>query len=87
MIESGYADFEAISWIGFMAPGGTPKHIIDWYNRELVRILKLPEVRDKLTAIDFEVVAGSAESFGELIRAEIPKWGKIIRQTGTRATN
>ena len=87
MIESGYADFEAISWIGFMAPGGTPKNIIDWYNRELVRILKLPEVRDKLTAIDFEVVAGSAESFGELIRAEIPKWGKIIRQTGTRATN
>jgi len=87
MIESGYADFEAISWIGFMAPGGTPKNVIDWYNRELVRILKLPEVRDKLTAIDFEVVAGSAESFGELIRTEIPKWGKIIRQTGTRATN
>ena len=87
MIESGFADFEAISWIGFMAPAGTPKPVIDRYNTELVRILRLPEVRDKLTAIDFEVVAGSAESFGELIRAEIPKWGKIIRQTGTRATN
>jgi tripartite-type tricarboxylate transporter receptor subunit TctC len=85
MIEAGFPDFEAISWIGFMAPGGTPKPIIDRYHRELVRILNLPEVRDRLVAIDFEVTGTAPDAFAELIRAEIPKWGAIIRQTGARA--
>jgi tripartite-type tricarboxylate transporter receptor subunit TctC len=85
MIEAGFPDFEAISWIGFMAPGGTPKAIIDRYNRELVRILKTPEVHDRLVAIDFQVTATTPEAFAEQIRAEIPRWGAIIRQTGAKA--
>lgn len=84
MIEAGFPDFEAISWIGFMAAGGTPKPIIDLYHRELVRILKLPEVHDRLVAIDFEVTGTTPEIFAELIRAEIPRWGAVIRQTGAR---
>jgi tripartite-type tricarboxylate transporter receptor subunit TctC len=85
MIEAGFPDFEAISWIGFMTVGGTPRSIIDFYHRELVRILRLPEVHDRLVAIDFEVTGTTPDVFAELIRAEIPKWGAIIRQTGARA--
>jgi tripartite-type tricarboxylate transporter receptor subunit TctC len=85
MIESGFADFEAVAWIGFLTTGGTPRPAIDRYNREIVRILNLPEVRDKLLAVEFEMVAGSPEQFGEWIRTEIQRWGKVIKQTGAKA--
>ncbi len=85
MIESGFTDFEAVAWIGFLTTGGTPRPIIDRYNREVVRILNTPEVRDKLLAVEFEMVAGSPEQFGEWIRTEIQRWGKVIKQTGAKA--
>jgi len=85
MIEQGYADFEAVSWIGFLAPGGTPRTIVDRYNREMVRILTSADVRGKLEAIQFEVVAGTPEQFSQWIRAEIPRWGAVIKATGAKA--
>jgi tripartite-type tricarboxylate transporter receptor subunit TctC len=87
MIESGFADFEAIAWIGFLAPGGTPRPIVDRYHRELVRILQSPEVHKRLTDIQFEVVAGTPEQFAEYIRWETPRWAKVIRDTGAKASN
>jgi tripartite-type tricarboxylate transporter receptor subunit TctC len=85
MIESGFKDFEATSWIGFLAPGGTPRNIIDRYNSELVKILHSPEVHEKLRDMEFEVVATSPEQFGTWIRSEIPRWGKVIKATGAKA--
>ena len=85
MIESGYPDFEAVAWIGFLTTGGTPPNIIARYNREIVRILNQPDVSAKLKAVEFEMVAGTPEQFGEWIRAEIPRWGKVIKQTGAKA--
>jgi tripartite-type tricarboxylate transporter receptor subunit TctC len=85
MIESGFRDFEATSWIGFLAPGGTPRNIIDRYNSELVKILHSPEVHEKLRDMEFEVVATSPEQFGTWIRSEIPRWGKVIKATGAKA--
>jgi tripartite-type tricarboxylate transporter receptor subunit TctC len=85
MIEEGFTDFEAIAWIGFLAPGATPRPIIDRYNRELVRILRLPEVQTRLTDIQFEVVAGTPAQFAEYIRWETPRWAKVIRDTGAKA--
>jgi tripartite-type tricarboxylate transporter receptor subunit TctC len=85
MIESGFADFEAIAWIGFLAPGATPKPVIERYNRELVRILNTPEIRQKLLDIQFEIVAGTPEQFAEYIRWETPRWAKVIRDTGAKA--
>jgi tripartite-type tricarboxylate transporter receptor subunit TctC len=63
VIEQGYPDFEAIAWIGFLAPGGTPKPIVDRYHREIARIAHTPEVKEKLEALSFEVVATSPEEF------------------------
>jgi tripartite-type tricarboxylate transporter receptor subunit TctC len=85
MIEQGYPDFEAVSWIGFLAPGGTPRPVIERYNREMVRILTSADVRGKLEAIQFEVVAGTPEQFSQWIRAEIPRWGSVIKATGAKA--
>ncbi|HEY8068118.1 MAG TPA: tripartite tricarboxylate transporter substrate binding protein [Burkholderiales bacterium] len=87
MMESGFADFEAIAWIGFLAPGATPKPVIDRYYRELVKILHYPEVRKRLTDIQFDVVASTPEEFAEYIRWETPRWAKVIRDTGAKANN
>ena len=85
MIESGFPEFEAIAWIGFLAPGGTPRPIIDRYHHEITRILNLPEVREKLEAVEFEMVSGTPEQFSSMIQTEIARWGKIIKQTGAKA--
>jgi tripartite-type tricarboxylate transporter receptor subunit TctC len=85
LIESGYPDLVATSWIGLLAAGGTPKNIIDRYNREIVKIVTSPEIRDKLQAMEFDVVATSPEQFGAWIRSEIPRWGKVIKSTGAKA--
>jgi len=86
MIELGYPDFEAIAWIGFLAPGATPKPVIERYHRELVRILNIPEVNKRLTDIQFDVVASTPEQFAEYIRWETPRWAAVIKQTGAKAT-
>lgn len=85
MIESGFADFEAVGWIGFMAPGTTPRPVVDRWNRELARIVVLPDVRSRLLAMEFEILASSPERFAEYIRWETPRWGKVVRDTGAKA--
>lgn len=79
MIESGFKDFEAVAWIGFMAPGATPRPVIERYHRELTRILAIPEVRQRLTDLLFEVVASTPEQFADYIRWETAHLGKVIR--------
>ena len=85
MIEQGFPDFEAVAWIGFLAPGATPRPIIERYNREIVRIANSPDVRGKLEALQFEVVATTPEQFSQWIRNEIPRWGAVIKATGATA--
>ncbi|MGE0875373.1 MAG: Bug family tripartite tricarboxylate transporter substrate binding protein [Burkholderiales bacterium] len=85
MIESGFKDFEAIAWIGFLAPGATPKPIIDRYHGELTKMLAEPAVRKRLTDIQFEIVASTPEEFAQYIRWETPRWAKVIRDTGAKA--
>ncbi len=85
LIEAGFADFEAVAWIGFLAPGGTPGNIIDTYHGELVRILALPEVKQRLLDIQFEIVASTPKEFADYIRWETPRWGKVIKDTGAKA--
>jgi tripartite-type tricarboxylate transporter receptor subunit TctC len=84
LIELGYPDFVAVSWIGFLAPGATPRPIIERYHAEITRILRSPEVRATLEDIQFEIVAGTPEQFGDWIRAEIPRWAAVIKATGAR---
>ena len=85
MIEQGYPEFVALSWIGFLAPGGTPKPVIDRLNREIVKILNSPEVKKKLEDMQFDVVATTPPQFSQWIASEIPRWGKVIRETGAKA--
>jgi len=85
LVESGYPGLVATSWIGFLAAGGTPRNIVDRYHKELAKILQSPDVRDRLTAMEFDVVAGTPDQFSAWIRSEIPRWGKVIKATGAKA--
>jgi tripartite-type tricarboxylate transporter receptor subunit TctC len=85
MIEQGYPGFVAVSWIGFVAPGGTPKAIVDRYHREITRIIATPEIKAKLEAMEFDIVSSTPQYFADWIQSEIPRWGKVIRDTGTKA--
>ena len=85
LVELGYPDMVATSWIGFLTAAGTPKPIIDRYNTELVKILRSPEIRDKLQGMEFDVLATSPEQFKAWISSEIPRWGKVIKATGAKA--
>lgn len=85
MIESGYPDFLATSWIGLLAAGGTPRPIIERYHREVVKILAMPDIRERLLGMEFEIVGSTPEQFGAWIRSEIPRWGKVIKATGAKA--
>jgi tripartite-type tricarboxylate transporter receptor subunit TctC len=83
--ESGYPDFEATSWIGFLTTGGTPQPIIERYNREIVKIVRSPEITKRLLEMEFEIVATTPHQFRDWIASEIKRWGKVIKDTGTKA--
>jgi tripartite-type tricarboxylate transporter receptor subunit TctC len=83
--ESGYPDFEATSWIGFLTAGGTPAPIIDRYHREIVKIVRSPEITKRLLEMEFEIVATTPNQFRDWIGSEIKRWGKVIKDTGTKA--
>jgi tripartite-type tricarboxylate transporter receptor subunit TctC len=77
--ESGMPGFEAVSWGGILAPAGTPKPVVDKLNAEIVKILKLPEVKERFAAAGAEVVHSTPEEFAKYIADETAKWGKIAQ--------
>ena len=83
--EAGVPGFESNQWYGVLAPAKTPAWIVNQLNRDIITVLKLPEVRDRLSSQGFEVVANSPADFGRYIREEIAKWAKVIKQAGIRA--
>lgn len=83
-MEAGVPGYEVNAWYSMHAPAGVPKEIIARLNRELVRILKLPDIQDRLKVLGSEGVGNSPEDFGKFVRAESVKYAKAIREAGVR---
>lgn len=83
--EAGFPGFEAGAWYGVLAPAATPRTIIERLNGELVRILKLPDVQQRLRGEAYDIYADTPEQFAAAIRAEVAKWAPIVKQAGLRA--
>ena len=84
MEEAGVPGFEAVSWGGVMGPGGMPRDIVVKLHAELARILKMPDVSEKLSGLGAEIVASTPEEFAAYLKAEIAKWGKVARDANVK---
>jgi len=83
--EQGFPGVEATAWYGVLAPAGTPKAVIAKLHAELVRILKLPDVTQRLEGLGFEIVASTPEQFAAYVKSEIAKWAKVVKASGAKA--
>ena len=82
--ESGYPGFEVTIWYGLVAPAGTPPAIIRRLHLETVKALALPDLRAKLADLAGEAIGNSPDEFAAIIRSEIPKWAKVIKDAGIK---
>jgi len=82
--ESGIPNFEAVSWGGVMGPAGMSPEIVQRINAELVKILKMPDVQEKLAGLGAQIVATSPDEFATYLKTEIDKWGKVARESNVR---
>jgi tripartite-type tricarboxylate transporter receptor subunit TctC len=82
--EAGLPGVVGGSWYGLLAPAGTPRDIIARLHAELMRALADPEVRERFTSVGTEVVGNTPEEFAAQIRADIEKWGRVVRAAGIR---
>ena len=77
--EAGLTDYDSSSWYGIHAPAGTPRPIVMKLHGELVRIVNLPDIRERLALMSAEPVGNTPEQFDAFVKSEIAKWGKVIR--------
>ena len=82
--EAGVPGFAAMTWHGVLTTAGTPPAIVNKLNAELNRILKLPDVRERLGSLGAEIVGGTSKEFADHIQREIPKWAKVIKDAGIK---
>jgi len=80
LAEQGFPGFEAYGWIGLLAPAGTPAPIVAFWNQQLAKAVKHPDIAKRLTDQGFEVVAGSADSFAGFIKSEQKTWARVIKE-------
>jgi len=81
--ESGYPGFEVVGWNGMFAPAKTPAAIIRALHLETVKALALPDLRAKLANLGLEGIGNAPDEFAAVIKSEIPKWAKVIKDAGS----
>ena len=82
--ELGYKGAEASTWFGVLAPAGTPAAIVTRVNQEIVKVLQLPEVKEKMVDGGGDIVTGPA-AFATLLKNDLPKWARIVKESGAKA--
>ena len=79
-IEQGVAGFEAVSWVGIMVPAKTPRLVVERLNRDIAAVLHETDVRERFATLGIEPVGNSPEQFGEQIKNDLARWGKVVEQ-------
>ena len=77
--------FEVITWFGILAPAATPREIVNRLNTEIVAAVQLPNVREQLTKMGFEIVANTPDQYATFMREENAKWSKVVKDLGLKA--
>lgn len=82
--ELGYKGFDVVSWIGLAGPAGLTGDVVNKISAETLKILQLPDVRERILAAGVEIVPASADDFGAYIAKEHAKWGKLVKDSGAK---
>jgi tripartite-type tricarboxylate transporter receptor subunit TctC len=84
LAESGVPGYDTMGWFGVVAPAKTPADIIGRWNVEIVSVLNVPEIRDRLSAAGAEPAPTSPDAFNALIRSETAKWARVVKAPGIK---
>lgn len=82
--EAGLPGYDANNWYGFLAPARTPEPVIAILHREITRVLRMPDVTEKLASVGAEPVGNTPEAFSTVIRTDVAKWKRIVQETGAK---
>lgn len=80
IIEAGVPGYDAYSWGGLSVPTGTPEDVVTRLNADIVRVLRDPDVKERLAQIGAEPMPGTPAQYAAIIKSEISKWAKVIKQ-------
>lgn len=83
--EAGYPGFEVTVWVGLIAPAKTPTAVVDALHRDIGRVLAMPQVKKRIAEMGGSTPVMSPAQFDGFIRAEIEKWGAVVKQAGIKA--
>ncbi|HLB14675.1 MAG TPA: tripartite tricarboxylate transporter substrate binding protein [Burkholderiales bacterium] len=84
LTELGFAGMEDYTWVGLFLPAGTPPEIAQKLSEAVNRALQSPDIRARLDQLAFEPVGGTPREFADYFKAEVAKWGKVVRETGAK---
>jgi tripartite-type tricarboxylate transporter receptor subunit TctC len=85
LAEAGLKDYAFASWFGIFVPAGTPPAIVKKLNAEIVKILRSPEISERLSKEGADLIASSPEYFADYLKSETAKWSTLVRAAGIRA--
>jgi tripartite-type tricarboxylate transporter receptor subunit TctC len=80
--EAGVPGYEAIVWVGLLAPAQTPREIVVKLNAEIAKVLRAPDVKELLASSGVDPAPTSPEEFGTYLKGEFDKWGNVVRESG-----
>lgn len=83
--ESGLPGYEAMPWLGFVAPAGTPAPVVNKLHGELMEVLKDAAVQDKFRSLGLDIIGNKPAEFAEFIKKDIVKWAKVVKDSGAKA--
>ena len=83
--EAGVPGFEATTWHGIVMPANTPVALVSRVNADVAKVLQMPDIRDRFAALGGEIIGGTPDEFAAYIKKEIPKWTKVVKDSGARA--
>ncbi|MGZ5260000.1 MAG: tripartite tricarboxylate transporter substrate-binding protein, partial [Burkholderiales bacterium] len=84
MVEAGVPGFQASSWFAVFSTAQTPKAVVNKLNSDMIKVIRTPDVRDRLTGLGFDVVGSKPEELAVFLKSEIAKWTKVVKESGAR---
>lgn len=84
MIESGFPTFDVVTWFGVLTSAGTPPEIVSKLNAEIIRILSMPAVKERLAAQGIDIMTSTPAQYLDYIKSEMGRWAKVVKQSGAK---